>query len=43
MRRLMGLVLRENDAMLALMQKLGFKAADSALPDVVVVSMDRVP
>jgi acetyltransferase len=39
-RRLKGLVLRENDAMLALMQKLGFKAADSAQPDVVVVSRD---
>ncbi|MBI1914830.1 MAG: bifunctional acetate--CoA ligase family protein/GNAT family N-acetyltransferase [Planctomycetes bacterium] len=42
-RHLKGLVLRENEAMLALMQKMHFKPEYSAEPDVVVVSMDLVP
>src|SRR5438067_221852 len=39
-RRLKGLVLRENEAMLALMQAMHFKPEDSAEPGVVVLSKD---
>jgi acetyltransferase len=42
-RRLKGLVLRENDAMLTLMKGLHFKPEDSPDPDIVVVSKDLVP
>ncbi len=38
-RRLVGMILRENDAMLSLMKKMGFRLADSAEEGVVIASM----
>jgi acetyltransferase len=39
-RRLRGLVLRENDPMLALLEKMGFQAEDAKQPGVVLVSKE---